>query len=74
MAASGDHHGSTTQLGERITAGAPTGTPDEALEQLVAFRNAGADLINVALRFPVDSDALDAYLEQVVPDARSTLQ
>ena len=56
---------------ERVTAGALTGTPDEAVEQIAAFRAAGADLVNVALRLPVDGDALDAYLDVVVPAARA---
>jgi alkanesulfonate monooxygenase SsuD/methylene tetrahydromethanopterin reductase-like flavin-dependent oxidoreductase (luciferase family) len=55
----------------QMTAGALTGTPDDVIEQLAAFRDAGADMINVALRLPVDPDALDAYLEVVVPAARS---
>ncbi|MFK8022456.1 MAG: LLM class flavin-dependent oxidoreductase [Ilumatobacter sp.] len=58
---------------ERVTAGALTGTPGEALEQLAAFHDAGADLVNVALRLPVDGDALEAYLVDVVPAARSQI-
>jgi len=58
------------ELGARMVEGALTGMADQAIEQIAAFRAAGADLVNVALRLPVDSDALDAYLEQVVPDAR----
>ncbi len=56
---------------DRVTAGALTGTPDDAVEQIAAFRAAGADLVNVALRLPVDSAALDAYLDVVVPTARA---
>ena len=55
----------------QITAGALTGTPDDAIEQLAAFRDAGADLVNIALRLPVDADALAAYLDVVVPQART---
>jgi alkanesulfonate monooxygenase SsuD/methylene tetrahydromethanopterin reductase-like flavin-dependent oxidoreductase (luciferase family) len=58
---------------ERVTAGALTGTPDDAVEQIAAFRDAGADMVNVALRLPVDQDALDAYLDVVVPAARSAV-
>ena len=58
---------------DRVTAGALTGTPDDAVEQIAAFRRAGADLVNVALRFPVDRDALDAYLDVVVPAARAAI-
>jgi hypothetical protein len=28
-------------------------------------------MVNIALRLPVDDDALDSYLEQVVPAARA---
>lgn len=58
---------------ERVTAGALTGTPADAVEQIAAFRAAGADLVNVALRLPVDADALAAYLDVVVPAARSEI-
>lgn len=58
---------------DRVTAGALTGTPADAVEQIAAFRDAGADLVNVALRQPVDQDALDAYLDVVVPTARSQI-
>lgn len=58
---------------ERITAGALTGTPDDAVEQIAAFRDAGADMVNVALRLPIDPDALDAYIDIVVPAARAAL-
>ena len=58
---------------DRLTAGALTGTPDDAVEQIASFRDAGADMVNVALRLPVDQDALDAYLEVAVPAARSAI-
>ena len=38
-----------------------------AVEQLVAFVDAGATDVNVALRAPWDEEALDAYLDEVVP-------
>lgn len=58
---------------ERVTAGALTGTPADAVEQIAAFRAAGADLVNVALRLPVDTDALDAYLDMTIPSARAQI-
>jgi alkanesulfonate monooxygenase SsuD/methylene tetrahydromethanopterin reductase-like flavin-dependent oxidoreductase (luciferase family) len=60
-------------MADRVTAGALTGTPDDAVEQIAAFRAAGADMVNVALRLPVDTDALAAYLDVVVPAARAEL-
>jgi hypothetical protein len=34
------------------------------------YRDAGADLVNIAIRAPIDHDALDAYLSDTVPAAR----
>jgi alkanesulfonate monooxygenase SsuD/methylene tetrahydromethanopterin reductase-like flavin-dependent oxidoreductase (luciferase family) len=61
------------EMAVRVTEGALTGTPDQVVEQIAAFREAGADMINIALRFPVDTDALDAYLDVAVPAVRSQL-
>jgi alkanesulfonate monooxygenase SsuD/methylene tetrahydromethanopterin reductase-like flavin-dependent oxidoreductase (luciferase family) len=55
---------------DRVRQGALVGTPDRAAEQVLAYRDAGADLVNVALRAPVDADLLDAYLFDVVPELR----
>jgi alkanesulfonate monooxygenase SsuD/methylene tetrahydromethanopterin reductase-like flavin-dependent oxidoreductase (luciferase family) len=62
------------EMAERVTQGALTGTPDQVVEQIAAFRAAGADMVNIALRFPVDTDALDAYLDVAVPAVRSELR
>lgn len=59
------------EMVERVTAGALTGTPDRAIERIAQYRAAGADLVNIALRLPVDTEALEAYLTEVVPAARS---
>ena len=61
------------EMAERVTQGALTGTPDDAVGQIAAFRAAGADMVNVALRLPVDADALDAYLDVVVPAVRAVV-
>ena len=45
-------------------------TPDQAVESLMEYVDAGAQGINVALRPPVDEEALAAYLESVVPAVR----
>jgi alkanesulfonate monooxygenase SsuD/methylene tetrahydromethanopterin reductase-like flavin-dependent oxidoreductase (luciferase family) len=60
-----------SELAERVTAGALTGTPDEALDRIAEYRAAGADLVNIALRLPVHTDALEAYLTETVPAARA---
>jgi alkanesulfonate monooxygenase SsuD/methylene tetrahydromethanopterin reductase-like flavin-dependent oxidoreductase (luciferase family) len=59
------------EVAPRVTGGALTGTPDRAVERIAEYRAAGADLVNVALRLPVQIDALEAYLTEVVPAARA---
>ena len=48
-------------------------TPEHAVDQLLAFVDAGATDVNVALRAPWDEEALDAYLDQVVPAVRAAV-
>ena len=55
---------------ERIAAGSLLGTPSEALDQIMAYKEAGATAINVALRAPWCEESLDAYLADVIPAAR----
>lgn len=57
-------------MADRVIGGALIGTPDEAAELISEFIEAGADSVNVALRAPWDEEALDAYIEQVVPALR----
>lgn len=58
-------------MAERVRAGALTGTPEEAVERTLAYLDAGATDVNVALRAPWDEEALDAWLEQVLPAVRA---
>ena len=55
----------------RIEGGALLCTPAEAPARINAYRQAGASMINIALRAPWDEDALDAYLEEVIPAVKS---
>lgn len=57
----------------RIEGGALLGTPDDAVERILAYVAAGADDINIALRAPWDDDALSLYLNEVVPAVRAAL-
>ncbi len=43
------------------------GTPDEAVEQIARYVETGVDLINIALRPPYDWDAIQAFIEDVLP-------
>ena len=55
---------------ERVGAGALLCTPSEALDNIMAYVENGADAINIALRAPWDADALEAYLGEVMPAVR----
>ena len=55
---------------ERVRGGSLHGDPDEAASRLAEYRDAGADLVNVALRAPVDLDLLDGYLTEIAPAFR----
>lgn len=58
-------------MAERVKGGALLGTPDHAIEQILGYRDAGADMVNIALRAPIDQGLLDTYLTRVVPAVRS---
>ena len=55
---------------ERILGGALAATPDAAAERVLEYVAAGAQEVNVALRAPWNPEALDAYLEAVMPAVR----
>ncbi|MCZ6657734.1 MAG: TIGR03560 family F420-dependent LLM class oxidoreductase [Gammaproteobacteria bacterium] len=57
-------------MAPRISGGALLCTPDQAVERLAEYQQAGAEEINIALRAPWHEDALDAYLTEVMPKAR----
>ena len=57
-------------MAERIRGGALLGTPDQVVEQVMAYVEAGADMVNVALRAPFEPEALTAYHEVVMPEVR----
>lgn len=54
----------------RIEGGALLCTPLEAVERIKQYEAAGADMVNIALRAPWHNDALDAYIEDVMPQLR----
>lgn len=55
----------------RVMAGGLTGTPDQAVERIAEYVEAGADAVNVAMRAPWPAESLDAWLDDVVPRARA---
>jgi alkanesulfonate monooxygenase SsuD/methylene tetrahydromethanopterin reductase-like flavin-dependent oxidoreductase (luciferase family) len=58
-------------LAERTASGALLCTPDRAVERIMEYVEAGADEINIALRAPWNTEALDAYLTDVMPKVRA---
>jgi F420-dependent oxidoreductase-like protein len=69
------HMGADTADAKRIlearagtaAGGALTGAPKDAIEQLQAYQAAGATRVNIAIRPPVEWDALHAFAEEVIP-------
>ena len=51
----------------RVIAGSLLGRPQDAMEQISAFVDAGAQLINIAIRPPWDQEILAEYVEDIVP-------
>ena len=58
------------EMAERTAGGALLCTPDQAVDRILEYVEAGADEVNIALRAPWDEEALDAYLETVMPAVR----
>lgn len=58
-------------MAPRVMSGALSGTPDGAVARIAEYVEAGADAVNVALRAPWPAEALDAWLDEVVPRVRA---
>ncbi len=54
----------------RIEGGALLCTPNEAVDRIKQYEAAGANMVNIALRAPWNNDALDTYIEQIMPQLR----
>ncbi|MGI9606051.1 MAG: LLM class flavin-dependent oxidoreductase [Acidimicrobiales bacterium] len=54
-------------MAERTMRGVLAGTPDTLVDQIDAYRAAGAHGVNIALRAPWREEAIDACLETVLP-------
>lgn len=57
----------------RVAGGALLCTPDRAVERILEYVEAGADEVNIALRAPWNEEALDAYLQTVMPQVRKAV-
>ncbi len=58
-------------MASRVMDGGLVGTPDQAVERIAEYVDAGADAVNVALRAPWPPESLDAFLDDVVPRVRA---
>lgn len=56
---------------ERVSGGSLNGSVEQATERILQYRDAGADLFNVALRAPIDPELVDQYLTEIAPAIRS---
>ena len=56
---------------KRVEGGALLCTPAQAIERLRVYEAVGAEHINIALRAPWNEEALDAYLDEVIPALKS---
>lgn len=56
---------------ERVAGGSLHGTPEQAVARILEYGEAGADMVNIALRAPVDPAMIDAYLNVILPAVRS---
>jgi alkanesulfonate monooxygenase SsuD/methylene tetrahydromethanopterin reductase-like flavin-dependent oxidoreductase (luciferase family) len=54
----------------RIISGSLLGRPQDAMEQIAPFVEAGAQMVNIAIRPPWDQDLLAEYVETVIPQMR----
>ena len=54
----------------RIIAGSLLGRPGDAIEQVARFVDAGAQLVNIAIRPPWNQDLLAEYVERTIPEMR----
>jgi alkanesulfonate monooxygenase SsuD/methylene tetrahydromethanopterin reductase-like flavin-dependent oxidoreductase (luciferase family) len=43
------------------------GTPQQAIETLKTYEEAGASQVNIGIRPPVEWDAMQAFVEEVIP-------
>ena len=55
------------EAADRIISGSLLGRPEDAMEQIAPFIEAGAQLVNIAIRPPWDHDLLAEYVETIVP-------
>ena len=63
-------HGAQIERERGSISGAVAGTPQQAVETIRTYEEAGADRVSIAIRAPVEWDALQAFVEEVLPAIR----
>ena len=58
-------------MADRVRDGALLGTPNDAVRKIREYLDAGATDVNIALRAPWNSEALEAYLNEALPALRA---
>ena len=58
---------------DRVSGGSLHGSLDDAAARILEYHAAGADLVNVAVRAPVDGELLEGYLDHTVPAVRAAV-
>ena len=51
--------------------GTLSGTPQQAIDTLKRYEESGADRVSIAIRPPVEWEALQSFVEEVMPALRS---
>ncbi len=65
-----DLHRQFDRIAEYVRPGVLTGSTQEMVDRIGAYREAGADWLIVARRAPFDADALDRFASEVLPAFR----
>ena len=52
---------------DRIISGSLLGRPEDAMEQIAPFIEAGAQMVNIAIRPPWPNDLVAEYVERIIP-------
>lgn len=63
-------HAQWGALAPRVMEGMLWGRPEQAIEQIAAFVDAGAQMVNIAIRPPWDQDVLTEFVERTIPTMR----
>lgn len=55
---------------DRVRQGALMGRPEDVMDQVAPYIDAGAELVNIVIRPPWNADLLETYVREVIPQMR----